>query len=134
LLVLTGPAGRLDRLVQDRSAVGANSLGHIGDRVPQIEDAREHAELVGVGERPFGGTGSQPRGGERPRLVTSGEPVVGEGGERRGITLQRLAVAGVQCDAFPGQQVALDRFPDQRVPEGVRVGVGEQQVRVRRGA
>ncbi len=113
----------------------AGQLLRLADPFPE----RERGVVVPVGlsrgGQPLGLLPGPDRRGERSRDVVTGQAVVGQfgGGTRHGgqpaRVGQQLGEPGVQPGPLPGQQVGVERLPDQRVPEHVAVrAAGDQQL------
>jgi hypothetical protein len=105
--------------------VGADALGGIRHLVPQLENALEQHEPLGVRDRPGRLRGRLPRAGQRPgrvvrrvpvvRLLDVGPPVADE----LRVGFDREREPGVHAAVLAGQQVLVHGLPDQRVPERV---------------
>ena len=113
-------------------------LGGVGDLVPQLQCGLE--VLLGVGEG-VGGLRLQARldgGWQGAHGIVRLDPVVGEPGRHGGrvgpgevgVLADRAGEGGVQPGTLAGQQLGVQRFLGQRMPEGVGLGdrIGDEDV------
>ena len=110
------------------------ALGGVRHLVPQLEDAGEQHQPLGVRDRAGRLHGRLPGADQRPGRVVGRVPVVRllhvrpPVADQRGVGVDRERELGVHLAVLAGQQVLVHRLPDQRVPERVPVGGGHQDV------
>ena len=135
-----GVEGGLDRLLQHPGVIGADPGGRVRHLVPQLQHPGQHGQPLGVRHR-LGLLGrGLPGADQRPGHVVGRVPVVGHldvrSVRRHQVTvgLDGLREPRVQPAVLTRQQVVVHRLADQRVPEHVVVGLGDQDVRGHGGA
>ena len=121
-----GEPGRPAQQLDQRRA--ARLLGDI-HLTPEVDGVLEMARRVGRRAHALGLAGRLDRRGQGAGQVVGLEPVPGQlrggtgaVGGQRGVGRQRLGQAHVQIAALARQQVLVDGFAHQRVPERVALG------------
>ena len=138
-VVLAGDVHALCGVGRDRRQPELGALLGVVDEVPDLERPFEVLPGLGEGEDLLGLQAGAHVGRQRLGHPVRGAPVVGQLGGGRpvgeaGVLAERLGERKVQRGPLAGQQVAVGRLLQQRVAEGVAVGVLDEDVLGHRGA
>jgi hypothetical protein len=132
------PSGCLGRFQSQIGQCEASLLLGVGYLIPQVE--RAFVLLMGLGEAVHvgGGSGGSERCAERPGIVACGIPVMGQLGRGLAsyvgmrVTGEGAGHSGVQAEAFPREQLAIDCLLQQYVAKSVPVPFGPEHLAVDR--
>jgi hypothetical protein len=136
--VVAGPAGRGDRGVEQLGQPVPGRTPAVRHLRPQPQRRGQQVRLLGLGREPARGLGGSQQRRQRLGRLARLLPVEGDlsaapvGRGQPGVGLQGLGHGPVQPGPFHRQQAVEHRLADQRMPEGVPVPIGHQDLGVDR--